>query len=106
MSLLCYPLFLLYKLLNMFLATMYPSSGADNCVVLSPRVGVVPWLQEGCQNRLAGSVSIEELDTLPTNWFWQPSCSHGTTPTCGNNSMQSSAHEDGHMVAQNMLRNL
>jgi len=29
--------------------------------VLLPRVGIVPWLQEGCQNRLAGSVSIEEF---------------------------------------------
>ena len=52
-------LFLLYKFLNMFWATMCPSSGADDCVVLLPRVGIVPWLQEGCQNRLAGSVSIE-----------------------------------------------
>jgi len=42
----------------MFRATMCPSSGAVDCVVLSPRVGIVPWLQEGCQNRLAGSVSI------------------------------------------------
>ena len=54
----------------MFRATMCPSSGADVCVVLSPRVGIVPWLQEGCQNRLAGSVSIEEFvvlgsDSLP-----------------------------------------
>ena len=40
---------------------MCPSSGADDCIVLSPRVGIVPWLQEGCQNRLAGSVSIEEF---------------------------------------------
>jgi len=29
--------------------------------VLSSRVGVVPWLQEGSQNRLAASVSIEEF---------------------------------------------
>jgi len=66
---LCYPLFLLYKLLNMFWATMCPSSGADDCVVLSPRVGIVLWLQEGCQNRLAGSVSIEEfVATLPTQY--------------------------------------
>jgi len=51
----------------MFRATMCPSSGADDCVVLSPRVGIVPWLQEGCQNRLAGSVFIEEChsDSLP-----------------------------------------
>jgi len=60
MSLFVLSLFLLYKLLNMFRATMCPSSGADDCVVLSPRVSVVPWLQEGCQNRLAGSVSTEQ----------------------------------------------
>jgi len=171
MSLLCYPLFLLYKLLDMFQATMCPSSGDDDCVVLSPCVGVVPWLQEGCQNRLAGSVSIEEfvaqlqlcwglpapiqllpammqsfmkivirsitillttvvlrtpqwtlylltgsdsppaataqyLDTLPANRFRQPSCSHGTIPTHGDNTTQSPAPEDGHMVARNMLSNL
>ena len=42
--------------------------------MLSPRVDIVSWLQEGCQNRLAGSVSIEEfvtmnssMDTLPAN---------------------------------------
>jgi len=41
---------------------MCQSSGVDDCVVLSPRVGIVPWLQEGCQNRLAaGIVSIEEF---------------------------------------------
>jgi len=45
----------------MFRATMCPSSGTDDCVVLSPRVGIVPWLHEGCQNQLAGSVSIEEF---------------------------------------------
>jgi len=39
-------LFLLYKNLNMFRVTMCPSSGADDCVVLSPRVGIVQWLQE------------------------------------------------------------
>jgi len=45
----------------MFRATMCPSSGADGFVVLSPHVGIVPWLQEGCQNWLAGSVSIEDF---------------------------------------------
>jgi hypothetical protein len=72
----CYPLFLFYKLLNMFKATMCPSTGADDCVVLSPLVGIVPWLQEGCQNWLAGSVAIEEfvamnssVYTLPANRF-------------------------------------
>jgi len=33
--------FLLYKLLNMFRANMCPSSGADDRVVFSPRVGIV-----------------------------------------------------------------
>ena len=41
-----------------------PSSGADDCVMSSPRVGIVPWLQEGCQDRLAGSVFIEEFVAL------------------------------------------
>ena len=101
---LCYPLFLLYKFLNMFRATMCPSSGADDCVVLSSRVGIVPWLQEACQNRLVVSLSIEEhncicatnssMHTLPTNRFWQPSCSHGTTSTRGDNTTKSSAPED------------
>ena len=63
----------------MFRANMCLSTGADDCVVLSPRVGIVPWLQEGCQNRLAGSVSIEEFR--------------------GDNITPSSAAEDGHMVA-------
>jgi len=66
---LCYPLFLLYKLLNMFRATMCPSSGAGDCVVLSARVDVVLWLQEGCQNRLAGSVSIVEFVAQRANRF-------------------------------------
>ena len=43
----------------MFRATMCPSSVAEDCVVLSPRIGVVLWLQKGCQNRLAGSVYLE-----------------------------------------------
>ena len=63
-----YHLFLLYKLLNMFRATMCPSSGANDCVVLSPRVGIVPWLQEGCQNRLAGRVSTEEFVLRNPQW--------------------------------------
>ena len=47
---------------------MCPSSGADDCVVLSLRVGIVPWLQEGCQNRLAGSVSIGEVVAQTSQW--------------------------------------
>jgi len=52
----------------MFRATMCPSSGADDCVVLSSRVDIVPWLQEGCQNRLAGSVSIEDFVLRTLQW--------------------------------------
>ena len=43
----CYPLFLLYKLLNMFRAIMCPSSGADDCVVLS-LLKMGTWLPETC----------------------------------------------------------
>jgi len=71
MSLLRYPLFLFYKLLNMFRATMCPSSGADDCVVLSTRVGIVSWLQEGCQVRLAGSASMEEFVARCATCFGQ-----------------------------------
>ena len=35
-----YSLFLFYQLLNMFRATMSPSSGADDCVMLQPCVGM------------------------------------------------------------------
>jgi len=86
----------------MFRATMCPSSGADDCIVLSPRDGIVPWQQEGCQKRLAGSVSIEEF--VGTNSSMDSS--HGTIPTRGDNTTQSSAPEDGHMFARNMLGNL
>jgi len=72
MSLMFYPLFILYKLLNMFRATMCTSSGADDCVVLSPRVGIVPWLQEGFQNRLAGSVSKGRSRQLLKMGTWLP----------------------------------
>jgi len=60
----------------MFWAAMCPSSGANDCVVLLPRVGIVPWLQEGCQNQLAGSASTEDfvatnssMDTLSADRF-------------------------------------
>jgi len=51
-------LFLLYKLLNMFRATLCPSSGADDLVVFLPHV-----VCRGCvggQIRLAGCVSNGE----------------------------------------------
>ena len=34
------------------------------------------------------SATHSSMDTLPANWFWQPSCSHSTTPTCGKNTTQ------------------
>jgi len=52
----------------MFRAAVCPSSGADDCVVLLPRVGILLWHQEGCQNRLAGSVSIEEFVLRTPQW--------------------------------------
>ena len=39
-------------------------------------------------------------------WLQEASCSHGTIPTRGNNTMQSSAPEDGYTVVRNMLSNL
>jgi hypothetical protein len=56
------------------------------------------WLQEGCQVWLAGSASTCQLD-LTT--FPQPR----HIPTRGYNITQSSALDDGHMVARNMLSN-
>jgi hypothetical protein len=47
---------------------MCPSSGADDRVVLSPRVGIMPWLQEGCQDRLARRASIEEFVARTPQW--------------------------------------
>ena len=52
---------------QMFRATMCPTAGADDPVVLSTRVDIVLWLQEGCQNRLAGSVSIEDGHMVARN---------------------------------------
>ena len=65
----------------MFRATMCPSSGADDCVMLLASCWYVPWLQEGGQDRLAGIASI------------------------GRTTCQSSALDDGHMVTRNMLSN-
>ena len=66
-------LFLFYKLLNMFRATMCPSSGADECVVLSPRVGMC----RGCRKAVKtgwkavrpwmGCVTNPSMDTLTAN---------------------------------------
>jgi len=93
---------------------MCPSSGADDCVVLSPRVGIVFFLKvsqvyETCclldslwitSHRLRRGSSRQHVsytcDTFKKN----------TVPTRGDNITQSSAPEDGHIVARNMLNNL
>ena len=70
----------------MFRATMCPSSGADDCVILlaqhEPIHGRTTWQPD--------------LTTIP-----QPQ----HIPTQGYNITQSSAPDDGHMVARNMLSN-
>ena len=68
----------------MFRATMCPSSGADDCVMLSPRVGMC----RGCGKVVksgwqvvpsrASCATNSSMDTLLANRTWQPSCSHGT----------------------------
>jgi hypothetical protein len=82
----------------------------------------VPWLQGGCQDQLAGSASMDgfvaQLALLARGWGYEPI--HGCTtcqpvlttfaqprhiPTRGYNITQSSAPDDGHMVARNMLSN-
>ena len=119
----------------------------------------VPWLREGCQDRLADSASMDGfVAQLPANRTWPPSCSHSTyqhkaipshtrqllmmgtwlpetcwatirreikntssdiycqpvlttflqprhIPTRGYNITHSSAPDDGHIVARNMLSN-
>ena len=78
--------FLLYKLLNMFRATLCPSSGADDLVVFFA-CGVVPWL---CRQ------------SDPVGWL----CFHWEVCSTTKNTTKSSAPEDAHKVAQNMLSNL
>ena len=56
----------------------------------------VPWLQEGCDTN-------PSMDALPANRTWQPSLQPRHIPARGYNIMQSSAPDDGHMVARNML---
>ena len=116
MSLLYY-LFLFYQLLNMFRATMCPSSGADDCVMLQPRVGmccgcrkvvktswqlVCPWMgsqlrSTTCYEPIHGRTACQPVLTT----FLQPR----NIPTRDYNITQSSAPNDGHMVVRNMLSN-
>jgi len=73
--------------------------------------GVVPWL---CRRsdpvgwlcvRWGVCSSYSPMDTQPANRIWPPTQPRHYT-TRGKNSTKSSAPEDGHKVARNMLRNL
>ena len=83
-------LFLLYRLLNMFRATLCSSSGADDLVVFFKYVVVV----------LSAS---QWTDKQPT----RSDCLHSYgSATHLKNTTKSSAPEDGHKVARNVLSNL
>ena len=109
MSLLVLCLFLLYRLLNMFRATLCPSSGADDLEVFIRCVA-----ERGCvgsQIRLVACLSIgKHLTQLLSASQWtsnQPDLP--TQPRSAThliNTSKSSAPEDGHKVARNMLSNL
>ena len=67
-----------------------------------PLCWYVLWLEEGGQVRLVGSASIGRTNWQPVlTTFLQPR----HIPTQGYNITQSSASDDGHMVARNMLSN-
>ena len=57
--------------------------------MLSPRVDVVPWLQEGCQNRLAGSVSVEEFVGTPQQTHY---------PLTGSDSLPAATAQHQHVA--------
>jgi len=102
-------LFLLYNLLNMFRTILCPSSGADDLVVFF-RCVAEPWLCR--QSDPVGCLSVHWGVVLSASQWTnkQPTgsdClhSHGTA-THLKNTTKSSAPEDGHKVARNMLSNL
>ena len=72
----------------MFPATLCPSSGADDLVVFLPL-----------------RATYSPMDTQPANRIWQPTQPRHYTIR-GKNTTKSSAPEDGHKVARNMLSNL
>jgi hypothetical protein len=59
----------------MFRATTFPSSGAEDCVMLSPPVGMCRGYRKAVKTGWQG---VRPMDELPANLSWQPSCSHGT----------------------------
>ena len=95
----------------MFRATMCASSGADDCVMLQPRVGMCRDCREvvksGCQIVRPWMGSFQEL--IHGRTTCQPELTTSLQPrhipTRGCNITQSSAPDDVHMVARNMLSN-
>jgi len=100
-------LFLLYKLLNMFRATLCPSSGTDDLVVFFAACGVVPWL---C--RLSDPVGwlCVHWEVRSTTCYVLPNGHTTSQPDLTaytatelhhkwKNTTKSSAPEDGHKVA-------
>jgi hypothetical protein len=77
----------------MFRASMCPSSGADDCVMLRRKVVKSGWQVVRPYGR---TTCQPDLTTFP-----QPR----HIPTRGYNITQSSAPDDGHMDARNMLSN-
>jgi len=107
-------LFLLYKLLNMFRATMCPFSGADDLVLFSLTCGLMPWLCRQLDPVSRSCVRWKVRSTVVLRTFQRTherltgsNClqSHGIKPHVRENNTKSSAPEDGHMVARNMLSN-
>jgi len=110
--------FLLYKLLNMFRATMCPSSGADDWLVvfatcwywavaavsLSKPVGsyCVHW---GVRSSVSCATN-PSMDTIATNRSDNLTAATAQYQHVAKTTNQSSAPDDGHMVARNMLSNL
>jgi len=84
-------LFLLYKLLNMFRATLCPSSGADDLVV---------FFRVWCT--LCYILPNGHTTSQPDLTAYTTTALHHTRK----NTTKSSAPEDGHKVARNMLSNL
>jgi len=70
MSRLCYPLFSPLQVAQHVSGNYVPIFRSWRLSSVSPRVGIVPWLQEVCQNRLAGSVSIVEFSEHLNGHYW------------------------------------
>ena len=78
----------------MFQATLCPSSGDDLAIHLAQP-----------HTNKASCATYSPMDTQPANRIWLPTQPQHYT-TRGKNTTKSSAPEDGHEVARNMLSNL